>query len=184
MHMLLSTSDSDRGEISADPRPLAKGPVVQGETGTGVPHPFPHHNPLQAPKGYVITNVCGWWCPLRELTVDEVEDEEEREGATMDRGIGKPPPPPLVAVDGSEHPVGSSARGGRPPNVKPAPKGVVGCWCCWRDAARLFDLQLIFGPAEEMSVTGAWLASCIPSSAIAEWGIDPGRGKKTERLRE
>ena len=187
-----SGDDSDEGEMSPCRSSSAGNgvvwPVIQGDTGTGVGSvcsspsaPTPKSAPGSKNEKKLCDNECLWWCPLRELT-DEVEDEEDKEGA-MGGAIGKLPLPP-IPVDGSELPAESSVRRGRPPNVNPAPNGVVGCWCCCKDAARRPDLQLTLGPAEGTLLTGACSASCIPSSAIAEWGSDPGRGKKTERFRE
>ena len=153
-----SGDDSDEGEMSPCRSSSAGNgvvcPVIQGDTGTGVGSvcsspsgPAPKSAPGSKNEKKLCDNECLWWCPLRELT-DEVEEEEDKEGATMGGGMGLV----LVPVDESE---GSSAPRGRPPNVNPAPNGVVGCLCCCRDAARRPDLQLTFGPAEGTSVTGA-----------------------------
>ena len=104
---------------------------------------------------------CLWWCPrLKE------EDDEPRD-AVISSGVGP-----------------SSVAGGRPPKVKPAPRGVRGPPPMWRELG-----MLMAGPAEGMALMDASSSTRksplpSPSSEMEDEGREPGRGKKMERLRE
>lgn len=65
--------------------------------------------------------------------------------------------------------------GGRPPKVKPSPS-------FFGTFERVGDALGIGTPV--VSLCGSIRISCAPSSAIALWGNEPGRGKNMERLRE
>lgn len=115
-------------------------------------------SPLTAPgsrnEKKLCDRECLWWCPRRE----EV-----------------PPDSDLDIAGGC----GAFVAGGRPPKVKFAPSGVVGA-----RAERAALGRLYAASAEGIVLTGA-SALPVPSSSIVEsCERVPGRGKKTERLRE
>lgn len=121
----------------------------------GVPFPLPVA-PGSRNEKKLCDIECLWWCPRR-----------------ADVGVCARAP---VSSSGE-----SAPGGGRPPNVKPAPRGVIG----WAPGRLMLD------PAEGIVLTGASMSpspgitsSCAPSSAMAAGGRVPGRGKNTERLRE
>lgn len=112
-----------------------------------------------------------WWCPLLELTVEEVEED----GEIMGGGVGKLLSSPV------EEASSPSGRLGRPPKVNPAPSGLEGGWC-FKEEARRADLRLTLDPAEGMSVMGACASVYVNvwSSEMVLWGL----GKKTDIFRE
>ena len=81
-------------------------------------------------------------------------------------------------VDGCIGCAAGAEDGGRPPNVKPSRKPSRKLrWPGPGDALGIGTPSSEGGGAPKSS-------SCAPSSAIDDTGSEPGRGKKTERLRE
>ena len=69
---------------------------------------------------------------------------------------------------------GIAELGGRPPNVNPFPRGVGG----------LPEGMMMAGASSSIGPLWWISSSCPPSSEIELAGKEPGRGKKTDRLRE
>ena len=69
---------------------------------------------------------------------------------------------------------GIAELGGRPPNVNPFPRGVGG----------LPEGMMRAGASSSIGPLWWISSSCPPSSEIELAGKEPGRGKKTDRLRE
>ena len=100
---------------------------------------------------------CLWWCP-------RLEAEEEPECGAVSKSGVRP-----------------CDDGGRAPNVKPCPKGV-NDWRGLRGPGKLIldPADGIKGASTSTGISSSWASS----SLIVPCGLDPGRGKKKDKLRE
>lgn len=139
----------------------------QGETGTGVgcvcnsdPGVCVCVDPGSRNEKKLCDNECLWWCPLL-LLLPEFEPP-----AFIGGGIGAEP-------------------GGRAPNVKPAPRGVIEPFVgAWADSTLRRRLGKESAECIADSSSLGISSSCEPSSAIVLCGNDPGLGKNMDRFLE